>query len=114
MTDLSNSVLYSLEDARDIQRLELDSLEFLAKEVRQKLVSTVAKTGGHLAPSLGVVDLTLALLKVFNPLKDRIIWDVGHQAYAYKLLTGRLHNFDSLRQFGGLSGFSSFGNGGCS
>ncbi len=105
MTDLSNSVLYSLEDVRDIQRLELDSLEFLAKEVRQKLVSTVAKTGGHLAPSLGVVDLTLALLKIFNPLKDRIIWDVGHQAYAYKLLTGRLHNFDSLRQFGGLSGF---------
>ncbi len=101
----SSSVLYSLERVQDIQRLELDSLEFLAREVRDKMIATVSKTGGHLAPSLGVVDLTVALLKMFNPAYDRIVWDVGHQAYAYKILTGRLEAFDSLRQIGGLSGF---------
>ena len=75
----SSSVLYSLERVQDIQRLELDSLEFLAREVRDKMIATVSKTGGHLAPSLGVVDLTVALLKMFNPAYDRIVWDVGHQ-----------------------------------
>ena len=69
----SSSVLYSLERVQDIQRLELDSLEFLAREVRDKMIATVSKTNGHLAPSLGVIDLTVALLKMFNPAYDRIV-----------------------------------------
>ncbi len=101
----SSSVLHSLECVQDIQRLEIDSLEFLASEVREKMIATVSRTGGHLAPSLGVVDLTVSLLKMFNPVYDRIIWDVGHQAYAYKILTGRLETFETLRQVDGLSGF---------
>ncbi len=69
------------------------------------MVDTVSRTGGHLAPSLGVVELTLAMLAVFNPARDKIVWDVGHQTYAYKLLTGRLERFSSLRQTDGISGF---------
>ncbi|MDR2076363.1 MAG: 1-deoxy-D-xylulose-5-phosphate synthase [Desulfovibrio sp.] len=80
-------------------------LEQLAAEIRALLVGTVSRTGGHLAPSLGVVELTLALLSVFNPARDKLIWDVGHQTYAYKLLTGRQDRFPSLRRLGGLSGF---------
>ena len=82
-----------------------DQLQTLAGELRQKIISTVAKNGGHLAPSLGVVELTLAILAEFDAEKDKLIWDVGHQAYAWKLLTGRYENFDSLRTFGGISGF---------
>ncbi|MDR2161659.1 MAG: 1-deoxy-D-xylulose-5-phosphate synthase [Desulfovibrio sp.] len=82
-------------------------LELLAAEIRAVLVDTVSRTGGHLAPSLGVVELTLALLSVFNPAKDKLIWDVGHQAYAYKLLTGRKDRFSTLRRLGGISGFPS-------
>ncbi len=77
----------------------------LAAEVRKKIVDTVSKTGGHLAPSLGVVDLTIALLSVFDPLKDKIIWDVGHQAYAWKILTDRYDNFHTLRQKDGVAPF---------
>jgi len=80
-------------------------LEELAGEIRGLLVHTVAKTGGHLAPSLGVVELTLALHRVFDSPRDRIIWDVGHQAYVHKILTGRREQFATLRQYGGLSGF---------
>ncbi|MDR1360212.1 MAG: 1-deoxy-D-xylulose-5-phosphate synthase, partial [Deltaproteobacteria bacterium] len=80
-------------------------LEQLAAEIRAVLVQTVSRTGGHLAPSLGVVELTLALLSVFNPARDKLVWDVGHQAYAYKLLTGRRDRFSTLRRLGGLSGF---------
>ena len=69
------------------------------------IIQTVSTTGGHLAPSLGVVELTLALLHVFNPEEDRIVWDVGHQSYAYKLLTGRLERFHTLQQMDGISGF---------
>jgi 1-deoxy-D-xylulose-5-phosphate synthase len=71
------------------------------------VVETVEKTGGHLASSLGVVELTLALLKVFSPPKDAIVWDVGHQSYPYKILTGRKDRFHTLRQLGGISGFPS-------
>ncbi len=77
----------------------------LAGELRERIVRTVSRTGGHLAPSLGVVELTLAMLSVFNPARDKIVWDVGHQAYAYKLLTGRDGVFDTLRQIDGISGF---------
>ncbi len=89
----------------DLAALSITQLEAVAREVRRLIISTVSANGGHLAPSLGVTDLTLALLKVFNPEHDRLIWDVGHQAYAYKILTGRRENFRSLRTMGGISGF---------
>ena len=78
-------------------------------ELREIILKTVSKTGGHLASSLGAVELALALSETFDPFKDRIVWDVGHQAYAWKILTGRLERFSSLRQFGGISGFPNPG-----
>lgn len=89
----------------DVARLTPDELTLLAAELREVIITTVSRTGGHLAPSLGVIELTLALLTTFNPAEDQIIWDVGHQAYAYKLLTGRVGEFHTLRQHGGISGF---------
>ncbi|MCC8193968.1 MAG: 1-deoxy-D-xylulose-5-phosphate synthase, partial [Deltaproteobacteria bacterium] len=100
-------ILDAIAHPTDVARLTPEELAALAAELRQVIVDTVSRTGGHLAPSLGVVELTLALLRIFNPEKDRLIWDVGHQAYAYKLLTGRAENFGTLRQFGGISGFPS-------
>ena len=90
------------EDLRDLGPRELEAL---AGELRQKIISTVAHNGGHLSSNLGVVELTLALHRAFDFSRDRLIWDVGHQSYAHKLLTGRQDRFDSLRQFGGLAGF---------
>ena len=90
------------EDLRDLGPRELEAL---AGELRQKIISTVAHNGGHLSSNLGVVELTLALHRAFDFSQDRLIWDVGHQSYAHKLLTGRQDRFDSLRQFGGLAGF---------
>lgn len=89
----------------DVAGLDLPDLERLAAEIRHTLINAVSCTGGHLAPSLGVVELTLAMLSVFNPARDKIVWDVGHQAYAYKLLTGRRDRFHTLRQADGISGF---------
>lgn len=88
-----------------VARLSASEKEMLATELRQTIIRTVAANGGHLAPSLGVVELTLALLSVFNPEEDRLVWDVGHQSYAWKLLTGRSDDFHTLRQLGGISGF---------
>ncbi len=98
-------LLETIEGPADVKRLTLEELTTLAEEIRQELVKTVSCRGGHLAPNLGVVELTLALLYVFDPPTDRIVWDVGHQAYTYKLLTGRRQDFDTLRQYGGISGF---------
>lgn len=78
--------------------LSLADKQILATELRQTIIRTVAANGGHLAPSLGVVELTLALLSVFDPEEDKLVWDVGHQSYAWKLLTGRSENFHTLRQ----------------
>lgn len=89
----------------DVKRLTGDELCMLAGEIRDFLIENVTKTGGHLASNLGVVELTLALLSVFDVPKDKIIWDVGHQSYVYKLLTGRREGFARLRKFGGMSGF---------
>lgn len=80
-------------------------MKVLAEEIRQLLICSVSKTGGHLAPNLGVVEMTLAIHKIFKSPVDKIVWDVGHQAYIHKILTGRWREFDTLRQFGGLSGF---------
>ena len=89
----------------DVKSLQVDELKQLADEVRGLIIETVSHTGGHLAANLGVVELTLALLKVFDPPSDKILWDVSHQTYAYKILTGRRDRFGTLRQPGGLSGF---------
>lgn len=89
----------------DIKMMEPEDLELTAVEIRDFLLSHISKTGGHLASNLGVVELTLALHKVFDTSKDRIVWDVGHQSYVHKILTGRKDQFDTLRQLDGLSGF---------
>ena len=98
-------LLDKIETPADLRKLSVGELPVLAQEIRDQIVATVSKTGGHLAPSLGVVELTIALHYVFNTPHDRLIWDVGHQAYAHKLLTGRRDKFHTLRQKGGLSGF---------
>ncbi len=98
-------ILDKVNSADDLRTLPQDELPTLAEEVRQEIIDVVSKTGGHLAPSLGVVDLTIALHYAFDTPKDRIVWDVGHQAYAHKILTGRRALFPTLRQHGGISGF---------
>lgn len=98
-------MLAALKHPSEVQGMGEKELTRLGEEIRRMIIQTVSVTGGHLAPSLGVVELTLALLRMFNPDEDRIIWDVGHQSYAYKLLTGRLERFHTLRQMGGISGF---------
>ena len=90
----------------DLRRLPEADLQRLADELRAETISAVSKTGGHLGAGLGVVELTVALLYVFAPPHDRLIWDVGHQAYPHKILTGRRNRITSLRQKGGLSGFT--------
>lgn len=96
-----------IKSPRDVQSLSPEELKLLAFEVRNRIVNVVSQTGGHLAPSLGTVDFTLALLKVFSPPKDTVIWDVSHQAYAWKILTGRNDKFDTIRTYQGLSGFTN-------
>ena len=98
-------LLTKINKPEDIKKLSLTELEALASELRSFIVATVAKNGGHLAPSLGTVELTLALYSVFNFPHDKLIWDVGHQAYSHKILTGRRDSFASLRQKGGITGF---------
>jgi 1-deoxy-D-xylulose-5-phosphate synthase len=98
-------ILDAINSPEDLRKLSPEELSALATELRERIIDTVSRTGGHLAPSLGVVELTIALHYAFNTPKDRIVWDVGHQAYAHKLLTGRRDRFHTLRQFGGISGF---------
>jgi 1-deoxy-D-xylulose-5-phosphate synthase len=105
IVDHTQSLLDGIGDPRDLKRLSVPQLRLLAEEVRRLIIETVAKNGGHLAPNLGVVELTIALHYVFESPKDKIIWDVGHQSYTHKILTGRKDQFSSLRTFGGLSGF---------
>jgi 1-deoxy-D-xylulose-5-phosphate synthase len=100
-------LLDRIDKPADLKGLTKQELEQLAGEIRQELVTAVSANGGHLASNLGVVELTLALHRVFNSPHDKIIWDVGHQSYVHKLLTGRRQRFASLRQYGGLSGFTS-------
>lgn len=99
--------LEHLTDPAAIRKLNPEELNVLAKEVRKRIVEVVARTGGHIAPSLGAVEITVALLNTFDPLKDRIVWDVGHQSYAWKILTGRNDRFETLRSLGGISGFTN-------
>jgi 1-deoxy-D-xylulose-5-phosphate synthase len=98
-------ILDKVNNAQELRTLPPAELPILADEIRQEIISVVSKTGGHLASSLGVVDLTIALHYAFDTPKDRIVWDVGHQAYAHKILTGRRAQFPTLRRHGGMSGF---------
>ncbi|MDD6597973.1 1-deoxy-D-xylulose-5-phosphate synthase [Anaerovibrio sp.] len=98
-------ILDSIKHPADVQKLSIPHLHALAAELRRMIIDTCAKNGGHLAPSLGTVDLTLALYSVFNPERDKFVWDVGHQAYAHKILTGRRENFATLRTLNGITGF---------
>lgn len=99
------NLLSKIDNLEDLKKLNSLELKKLSKEIRKFLLDNVSVTGGHLASNLGVVELTIALHKVFNSPKDKIIWDVGHQAYTHKILTGRKERFSTLRQFNGLSGF---------
>ncbi len=98
-------LLDRIDSPQQLRQFPENDLPRLAQEIRQRIIQTVSKTGGHLASSLGVVELTIAIHYVFDTPRDRLIWDVGHQTYAHKLLTGRRDKFHSLRQMGGLSGF---------
>ncbi|MFN2353278.1 MAG: 1-deoxy-D-xylulose-5-phosphate synthase [Desulfopila sp.] len=97
--------LQDIHSPEDLKELSIKDLAGIAAEIRQRIITTVSRNGGHLAPSLGVVELTLALHHVFNTPEDKVIWDVGHQSYAHKLITGRQDDFHTLRQYKGLSGF---------
>lgn len=99
------SVLEKIDDPKELKKLKYGELNILAREIRELIIKTVAETGGHLAPSLGTVELTLALHYFYHSPKDKIIWDVGHQTYAHKIITGRRDKFCTLRQLGGISGF---------
>lgn len=98
------SLLDTIHHPRDLDRLDSGQLEQLAQEIRDFLITEVSSTGGHLGPNLGVVELTMAIHRVFDSPNDPIIWDTGHQSYVHKLLTGR-HDFSALRQLGGLAGY---------
>ena len=100
-----HTLLETINQPKDLKKLSFAQLEQLAAEIRQMIICTISKNGGHLAPNLGVVELTLALHKVFDSPQDKFIWDVGHQAYVHKILTGRRERFETIRQLNGLSGF---------
>lgn len=99
------AILDSIDGPAQLRGLDYDSLEALAAELREKMIRTVRHTGGHLASSLGAVEIAIALHRVMDSPRDRIVWDTGHQAYAHKLLTGRRDQFDTLRQVDGIGGF---------
>ncbi len=98
-------ILDQIETSHDVKKLDYEELGQLCHELREEIISTVSKTGGHLASNLGVVELTAALHYVFDFPRDKLVWDVGHQSYVHKLLTGRRSRFHTLRQYGGVSGF---------
>jgi 1-deoxy-D-xylulose-5-phosphate synthase len=95
-------VLEKIQKENDIKKLTPEELELLKDEIRQFLIESISVTGGHLASNLGVVELTMALHLCFDLPKDKIVWDVGHQSYTHKILTGRKDGFSSLRQYGGM------------
>lgn len=99
------AILSKIKSPKDLEHLTVEQLQMLASEIREKIINTCAQTGGHVAPSLGVVELTIALYRAFDADVDKIIWDVGHQTYAQKLITGRYSKFHTLRTYKGISGF---------
>src|SRR5579872_4461919 len=103
--ELPMGLLEQIKEPRELRQLKREQLPQVAKEIRERILDTISKKGGHLASSLGSADLTVALHYVFNTPSDKIVWDTGHQTYGHKLLTGRQDRFDSIRQLHGLSGF---------
>ena len=101
------NLLEQINSPDDLKQLSIEQLKQLAEEIRQFMTQSISQTGGHLASNLGVIELTIAMHYVFDFKKDKLLWDVGHQCYVHKILTGRRHLFDKLRQGGGLSGFPS-------
>ncbi len=101
------SLLNSIDSPADLKKLSAEERNTLAEEIRERLVEVLCTTGGHLAPNLGIVELTIALHVVFDSPRDQIVWDVSHQSYVHKLLTGRRDRFPSIRQYGGLSGYTN-------
>ncbi len=99
-------LLDRIDRPQDLKKLSFKQLNLLCQEIREILIQTVSQTGGHLSSNLGVVELTVALHKVFDVPQDQLVWDVGHQSYTHKILTGRKNKMHTLRQKGGLSGFS--------
>ena len=95
----------NIKNPKFLKKLKINELEELSHNIRKYIINSVSKTGGHLSSNLGIVDLTIALHKVFDTPKDKIIFDVSHQCYTHKILTGRVNEFDKLRQMDGLSGF---------
>ncbi|MCD6419297.1 MAG: 1-deoxy-D-xylulose-5-phosphate synthase [Synergistetes bacterium] len=100
------SLLEGIKSPSDIRSLDYRELEELSREIRERLIDVVSRTGGHLASNLGVVELTIALHRVFDTPKDKVVWDVSHQVYVHKMLTGRMGSIDTIRQLNGLSGFA--------
>lgn len=98
-------ILDKVNSAEDLKKLSFDELRELSDEIREFLIENLSKTGGHLASNLGSIELTLAINRVYDPMKDRIIFDVGHQSYTHKIINGRKNDFDTLRTIGGISGF---------
>lgn len=98
-------ILEQIKGPQDIKQMSLEELGQLAQEIRAFLIEKISHTGGHLASNLGVVELTIAMYRTFDLPEDKVIWDVGHQSYTHKILSGRMAEFDELRQYGGLSGF---------
>lgn len=105
MSETNKPDLYKMKLPEDLKKLSLEQCEELCEEIRKILITTVSNNGGHLASNLGTVELTMAVHRIFDSPKDKIVWDVGHQAYTHKILTGRLKDFDTLRQEDGISGF---------
>ncbi|MFA9380642.1 MAG: 1-deoxy-D-xylulose-5-phosphate synthase N-terminal domain-containing protein, partial [Acetanaerobacterium sp.] len=101
----NDTLLFRLNLPAELQKLSSSELNTVCSEVREVLIDTISHTGGHLASNLGMVELTVAIHAVFNSPVDRILFDVGHQCYTHKILTGRLEDFGTLRQEGGISGF---------
>jgi len=100
-----SKIIDDFKDINSVKKMSIQELNVFAREIRDFLIEEVSKTGGHLASNLGIVELTLSIYNVFDLDKDKLIWDVGHQSYVHKILTGRKDKFDTLRSFGGLSGF---------
>ena len=100
-----NSLLKTINSPQDLKRIPLNRLDSVSEEVSRLIKNTVERKGGHYSSPLGVVDLTVALHYVYNAPDDKIVWDVGHQAYSHKILTGRRDSFVTIRQSGGISGF---------
>ena len=105
MTVQQYPLLEGIHTPEDVKKLRQDELEALCSQIREFLIAHVSRTGGHLASNLGAVELTVAIHRMFSAPKDDILFDVGHQSYVHKMLTGRQDRFDTLRQRGGLSGF---------